>query len=325
MPVDPIGLTLSLAGLYTTILNVLDRISSAKSYGSDYALFITKVETERLRLFRWGQAVGLTDGGGGEALMDPAVRRGVRELMAWAVVLFEDAAGIHSRERRRLIAYVPGRSNSLSTQRVVTTTAFENPRDRAGRWQKEASTLRKMRWAFSGKSKAERLVQELGWFVDRLHALVPVTGIQVQSPSLPHEGAGILVDSPACPLHGGFVDEIPRQLATNDAGGILRLTSSSSSGVVMSRVENRRLQSTIRRRRMKHAMRTAAGAVADAERKIRTNERKRLESQAKYFWWCAKLGGASGSLVFFFTRELVPGADRMHALFCMDTLFHHTK
>jgi hypothetical protein len=40
MPVDPIGLTLglvSLAGLFTTCLDVLDRISSVKTYGTDCA------------------------------------------------------------------------------------------------------------------------------------------------------------------------------------------------------------------------------------------------------------------------------------------------
>ncbi|KAF8535519.1 prion-inhibition and propagation-domain-containing protein [Trichophaea hybrida] len=296
MPVDPIGITLSLAGLYATILDALDRISSAKAYGSDYALFITKVETERLRLFRWGQAVGLTDGGGGEALMDPVVRRGVQELMAWAVMFFEDAAAVHSRERRGSIAYVPGRNNSLSTQRVAATTVFENPRDRAGRWQKEASTLRKMRWALSGKAKAEKLVNELGWFVDRLHALVPV------HMTANAQSGGVEEVLLQLVMNDRGVEEIAQRFTNDGLGGvILRLTG--SSGAIMNRVENRRLQSMIRRRRMKHALRTAAGAVVDVERKIRVNERKRLESQAKYFWWCAKLGAASGSLVFFFLPE----------------------
>jgi hypothetical protein len=226
-------------------------------------LFITKVETERLRLFRWGQAVGLTDGG--EVLLDPAVRRGVTELLAWAVVFFEDAAGVgkrHARKRGGLITFQSGQSRSRSlgfaaSAGLAVIAGFENPRDRAGKIQKESSALRKMRWAFSGKSKAERLVQELGWFIDRLYALVPAAGLQVQSPM--------------SPPHRGVEEVIPQQVTTNDGRAILRLTS--SPGAIINRVENRRLQSMIRRRRMKYAIRTAAGAMAEAERKIRANER----------------------------------------------------
>ncbi|KAF8540112.1 hypothetical protein BDD12DRAFT_735326, partial [Trichophaea hybrida] len=52
--IEPIGLTIGLASLFTSTLNILDRISAAKTYGEDYRLFVTKVNIERLRLFRWG-------------------------------------------------------------------------------------------------------------------------------------------------------------------------------------------------------------------------------------------------------------------------------
>ncbi|KAF8540109.1 hypothetical protein BDD12DRAFT_630874, partial [Trichophaea hybrida] len=55
--VNSVGLTLnlaSLASLFTTCLEVLNRISAAKSYGLDHELFVTKVKTERLRFVRWG-------------------------------------------------------------------------------------------------------------------------------------------------------------------------------------------------------------------------------------------------------------------------------
>ncbi|KAF8252078.1 hypothetical protein K440DRAFT_609914 [Wilcoxina mikolae CBS 423.85] len=108
MPVDPIGLTLglaSLASLFTTCLDVLDRISAAKSYGSDYNLFITKVETERLRLFRWGQAVGLTDidGPGGKKRGEGVARLGrflLRGCGGGGTTTWSGNKGVHYRPVR---------------------------------------------------------------------------------------------------------------------------------------------------------------------------------------------------------------------------------
>jgi len=262
---EPISLALGLTTLFSSTVAAVGRLATAKSYGKDYHLFVTKVETERLRLYLWGQAVGLT--GGEELRVDPAVRHGVRELLAWAVVFFEDAEDVGKKHGVGkpicgLIAFLPGRnsSNSLSTTtRQTVITAFEHPRERGERLQKQASTLSKVNWAFSGKSKAERLVQELRWFVDTLYALIPISGTLMYRPT----------NSPR-----GRVEEIPQQRTTNtDAGSILRLGSSTAPEVVRNRMERRRLESSIRRRRMKHTRRAAADAAAETERKIRANER----------------------------------------------------
>jgi len=279
MPVDPIGLTLGLAGLsglFTASLEVLDHIYAAKSYGSDYHLFVTKVETERLRLLRWGQAVGLADGGTPhEILQDPAVQLGVYELLNWAICFFEDSEKVKKQHSARnverpargltgisflsgLIGSLQRLSGSRETS-VAVATAVDHPRERAGRRQNEASTLRKVKWAFSGKAKSNKLLQELAWFVDRLHALVPIPGPQLLQ-QLP------LAMSP--PRVENFQISGVLQLPA-PAGGDIYLTSSSGRN----RMERRRLESSIRRRRMKHARRTAVGAVARVERKIRANER----------------------------------------------------
>jgi len=63
--IEAIGLTLgilSVAGLFSTILDAIDWFIAVRSYGEDYQLLVTKVSIERLRLFRWGQAVGLAPG-----------------------------------------------------------------------------------------------------------------------------------------------------------------------------------------------------------------------------------------------------------------------
>jgi len=167
--IDPVGLTLGLAGLFSTSVEVLDRISTAKSYGTDYHLFATKLVLERRRFFRWGQAVGLTGTQQHELLQDPEIQEDVRELFAWAIYFFEDSKVAITRH---------GAANSLLLEQgsSSSTARFEYPRGRARMHQKSTSAVMKVRWAFSGKRKLEKLLQEVIWFVDKLHELVPITG-----------------------------------------------------------------------------------------------------------------------------------------------------
>jgi hypothetical protein len=272
---EPISFTIGVAGLsglLTASLEVLDHIYTAKSYGEDYDLFITKIEIERLRLFRWGQAVGLADGGiTHENLHDPAVQRAVCELFRRAICFLEDSEMVkkrHSVERPTRgftgIPFILGRARSLQTlgadreTLVVAATAVDDPRGRARKLQKEASKLRKVKWTISGKPKSEKLLHELGWFVDRLHTLVPIPGPQ------PHQQSHHAMNPPR-------VEEIPAilQLPSPATSDIVHLRSMSGRN----RMEQRRLESSIPRRRMKHTCRTAARAAAEAERKIRANER----------------------------------------------------
>jgi hypothetical protein len=60
---EPIGLTVGLAGSFSTSIEVLNQRSTAKSYGTDYNLFATKIFAERRRFYRWGKVVGLIEGG----------------------------------------------------------------------------------------------------------------------------------------------------------------------------------------------------------------------------------------------------------------------
>ncbi|KAF8250363.1 hypothetical protein K440DRAFT_158802 [Wilcoxina mikolae CBS 423.85] len=177
-----VGLGMSLAGLFAMSLDVLDRISAAKSYGSDYHLFVTKVETELLRLFLWGQAVGLANGTStmqNTKLEGPMVRQAVCELLAWTVYFFESSEVVKKRHRtestRGFIALFPERRSRYS---LSTAGVFEHPRGRAVEMQKNATGWRKMRWALSGKRKSEDLLRELGWLVEKLHELVPISDIQ---------------------------------------------------------------------------------------------------------------------------------------------------
>jgi hypothetical protein len=269
---ESIGLTVGLTSLFASILSALDRLSAAKSYGIDYHLFTTKLSSERRKLFRWGHAVGLAPGSGvpHELLQDPEIREEVRELLSWAVYFFEDSEGIKKRHGAVVIGY---------------------PRERARIQQRSASVVTKMWWALSGKRKAEGLLQELGWFVGRLHELVPTSGRGAldltdairRAMILPQLRVSGIVLSPmlqqaVAPTGTGtlvFGAIAPPDALVEPAGNGMEsgLRLINQFGAISHRVENRRLQSSIRRTRLKHARRTSAGAAAEIERKIRASER----------------------------------------------------
>jgi hypothetical protein len=262
---DPMSIifgTLGVSGLFSATLDALDRISAAKSYGSDYHLFIAKVATERLRLSRWGRQALQN-----ELMQDSEIQNAVCELLAWAIWFFEDSDKLRKRHRRPsrgFITFLPGRSSSMSMN-TARPPAFNFPRDRVEKLQKEASALRKLKWAFSGKKKSEKLLQELAWFIDRLYALVPTARHQVQmSPPEPevHE-----IITPPRPQGVEILQLLPLlPPAESDIGNVLH--SSFLSGVMRKHIHLLKVESRIRRTR-KCARRITIG-TADS---IRTNER----------------------------------------------------
>jgi len=198
---EPIGLTLSITGLFAASLNVLDRISAAKSYGKDYQIFITKVKTERLKLLLWGQAVGLTPATDGisaspQQLQDPRIEDAVCELLTWSVQLFEDSEKVKRRHNssgsstRAFIALLPRRS---STTRQISAMTIDNAHENL-RIRHKASTMMKIRWAISGKRKSEKLLEDLSYFVNKLHELVPTSGKNIAMPEAPEPMAAAVID-----------------------------------------------------------------------------------------------------------------------------------
>jgi hypothetical protein len=119
--IEAIGLTLgilSVAGLFSTTLDAIDWFLAAGSYGEDYQQLVTKVSIERLRLFRWSQAVGHAPGSSQQhkLLQDADVHGAVWELLAWAVRFFGDVERVKRRHgvkgggnRQGLIAFLLGR------------------------------------------------------------------------------------------------------------------------------------------------------------------------------------------------------------------------
>jgi hypothetical protein len=59
---EPVSLSVSvvaLVSLFDSALNCFKHVKVAKSFGSDYQTYVLRLQNLRLRLSRWGEAVGL--------------------------------------------------------------------------------------------------------------------------------------------------------------------------------------------------------------------------------------------------------------------------
>jgi len=281
--IEAIGLTLGVlgvAGLYSTALDAIDRFSAAKSYGEDYQLFVTKANIERLRLFRWGQAVGLVRVGGSpqqhdsriqqqhKLLQDPAVQGAVCELLAWAVCFFRDAEGVKKRHGGRgsgsTRGFITLRSSSIMSNTRALAFNHISPRDSAGRMQKSASALSKIKWAFLGKRRSEKLLQELSWFVDKLHELVPIPAA--------HRGGRAPLETGPVQTSAIHPAAIPTTVTPLGISEPLPLTLNLGSR--RSHMKRGKLVSSVRRARKNHIRRIAAGAAADRQLRAAEADKK---------------------------------------------------
>lgn len=86
---EPAGLAvglLGLAGLFNTCLEVVNRYDSWKSFGADLHSLTAQFETQKIRLERWGEAVGIERDGLSsrhhELLDDPRILSNAKNLLS---------------------------------------------------------------------------------------------------------------------------------------------------------------------------------------------------------------------------------------------------
>lgn len=61
---EPAGLAvgfLTIAGLFNNAVDCFEYVQIGRNFGQDYQIGLLKLDSARLRLSRWGQAVGLSD------------------------------------------------------------------------------------------------------------------------------------------------------------------------------------------------------------------------------------------------------------------------
>ncbi|OAA76622.1 ankyrin [Akanthomyces lecanii RCEF 1005] len=165
---EPVGLAVGvvgLAGLFSVCLDAVQRFDAWKKFGDELATLGVRVEVQRLRLDKWGQAVGLKQNSASDieghhhpALDDARTSRTVKTLLTTiqevftrkVSALFTDETGC------------AGSGGDLAAQ------------DHFG----VSSTSRRARlgWAFRDKSTVRAAVEEFAGLIQDLHDLVPPLG-----------------------------------------------------------------------------------------------------------------------------------------------------
>ena len=169
---DPLSITfgvagiVGLSGLFSTCLDVIERIESYKDFGIESRSISTRFEADKLLFQRWAQKIGISDGRLKEdhhkGLDDPETALMVEKLLLSIQEIFSVADASfsklhHSPQSDR--DFLRGHSQHYNNQHYNNQPTSK--RSRIG-------------WVLKGKAKFISQVEQFGALVERLHSLVPL-------------------------------------------------------------------------------------------------------------------------------------------------------
>ena len=196
---DVAGLVLGVAALWQTCVQIFDVVESGRRYGMDYELLRVKLEVERIRLFNWGEAIGLSDivnrsniSTAGPSRVSAASRPDVQlrkedvnstvmRLLGYIQHLFENSEQMQNTYGLRPATPRVEAQNTttiaVSSNQFVLGAVFRksyeslkrNARDR----QRNTTMARRTLWAIHDKKKFQAMVVEIRGFNDSLESLFP--------------------------------------------------------------------------------------------------------------------------------------------------------
>jgi hypothetical protein len=156
---EPAGLALGsigLAGLFSTCLDVIDRVDTWRNFAVESQALRTRLETEKLRLEKWGEAVGFKNGqlshSHSEAFDDPRILSRVHEQLLAIRNVCQD-----SKNRCDLAPRTEG------TRIVAGLQGWLNP----------GSKMHKLKWTLRNKLRSTAQVETLEVLLQGLYNLVP--------------------------------------------------------------------------------------------------------------------------------------------------------
>lgn len=181
---ESFGLTLSIAGLFTTCITCFEVFQRAKDYDEDVEILLTKLDLEKARLLIWGNKVGILketlNEGRSPELENITTANFVKISLDSIQSLFSRSEKLQNKYGLRegdLDTSQPSQPIGLLSS---TSMAEYNPLNMRF-WVRHASKrdrfifLSKTKWAIYEKAKFEGLITTLKGFIDSLYEQVPVT------------------------------------------------------------------------------------------------------------------------------------------------------
>lgn len=167
---EPVGLAVGivgLAGLFSTCLDVIERVDSYRDFGHDLGFLAAQFKTERLRFKQWGRALGIEHGylskDSHPALGDPETIRTAAELLSLVQKVYD--GGLDD----------PGLPRPLLPDAKTAGDGFFP--GLAHRGASSESKRGKLAWALREKRRVTAQVTEFGLLVHYLYTLVPPEGV----------------------------------------------------------------------------------------------------------------------------------------------------
>ena len=176
---EPVSLSVSvvaLLSLFDSALNCFKHVKVAKSFGSDYQTYVLRIQNLRLRLSRWGEAVGL--GKKSAAVGQPTTSALSESEVKQAEVVVGHIIRLFS-DTEELAAKYAGKQSDLVVMdedadglRDVGKLC-QKIRDICLRRQRESSVVTKAKWSLFSKDKFIELVGNIQSLIEDLVNLFP--------------------------------------------------------------------------------------------------------------------------------------------------------
>ena len=179
-PGDSIG-GASLRALFKTSLKMYDTIECGRRYGQDHEILTTKLGIERVRLFFWGDNLGLLGREDSDTrstmryvdprLQDPRNSKTVSDILNSMRQLFD---GTNTMTRRYGLQPAQGPVDSGPNALMSTfKRTYAQPQALTAHLPESVSTATKARWVIKDKKRFERFIDDLRDINDSLFELFP--------------------------------------------------------------------------------------------------------------------------------------------------------
>ena len=185
---------IALIGTFKDCIDLFSYFVVARSLGRDYELLSTKLDVEKAFLLQRAQRTNLLQPNYDRRLDDPKIRATVAQIVSSIRILLSDTKTLQQRygmEESRpgdkaystVLGIGAGRMFNFTKdfgKLDLLLKEFERLDLRIRGHRTTPSTL-KARWAVRDKDKFDNLLQELSYFVSRLHSLIPDTNNTIQA------------------------------------------------------------------------------------------------------------------------------------------------
>lgn len=171
---------IGLASLFNNAVDCFEYVQLGRNFSTDFQTSVLKLDNARLRLSRWGQAVGLSDNIAkiqslqATALPIEDMPRAER-LLGQILDLFADAEGVSLKFKNNTSTSDTSLAifNVQADMDPVGRSLHEKMRELSIKRQNGASLRQKMKWALYGEKHFKRLIEDVIDLVDDLVEVFP--------------------------------------------------------------------------------------------------------------------------------------------------------